>query len=92
MTLEDANFSLKIEAVQRELGFVVIKNRVIAHGRNYFIRPIGFTAFPELHHELKGFQVAPPEVMMRNFDSCIITAESYLKQSAKAAMDMALSF
>ena len=41
MKLEEACFSLKLECALRELGFVEIGWKTIAHAGIYFVEPIG---------------------------------------------------
>jgi len=42
MKLEEACYSLKLECALRELGFVDIGWKTIAHAGIYFVEPIGF--------------------------------------------------
>ena len=92
MTIAEACDSLKLEAALRELGFVVIKDRVVVNAGVYFVRPVGFTAFPDSKDLIRGFQVAPPRIMIEKFDSISWNNSYYIKESAKQALDWATAF
>lgn len=92
MTIAEACDSLKLEAASRELGFVVIKDRVVVNAGVYFVRPVAFTAFPDPKDPIRGFQVAPPRIMIEKFDSISWNNSYYIKESAKRALDWATSF
>ena len=92
MTIAEACDSLKLEAATREIGFVLIKNQVVANAGIFFVRPIGFVAYPSPKDQIRGFQIASPEVIIKNFNSCIIGPESFIKESAKKALDWATAF
>lgn len=89
MTIEEANFSLKLECALRELGFMEIRNRIIAHAGLYFIRPVGFLYEARLCDELLGFQMERSEEW--NYNKTGLCLGRPLFQSAKSALDLALS-
>lgn len=61
MTIEEANVSLKLECALRELGFMEIKERIVAHAGIYFVRPVGFSFGARLWDDLLGFQIEKSE-------------------------------
>ena len=60
MLLQDGNDSLRLECALRELGFVQIGYRVVAHAGIFFVQPIGIP--DELEGDLLGFSVHIPYV------------------------------
>ena len=80
MTLEDGCTSLKLECALRELGFVEIGWRVIAHAGLFFISPVGFTA--DLTDDLICFQ-------LMDHLSVSFRADCHIAPSAKRAIDLA---
>ena len=58
MTLEDGSYSLKLECAIRELGFVDIGWKCVAHAGIFFIQPVGLPDDPE--GELLGFSLTLP--------------------------------
>lgn len=89
MTLEEANVSLKLECALRNLGFMEIKERIIAHAGLYFVRPVGFSYTARLSEDLLGFQIEKPEEWEYNRTGLCLGKP--LLQSAKSALDIALS-
>ena len=55
MTLEDGCYSLKLECAMRELGFVDIGWKCVAHAGLFFVQPFGLPDNPE--GDLLGFCV-----------------------------------
>ena len=55
MILEEACHSLKLECALRDLGFVDIGWKCVAHAGIFFIQPVGFPDDPE--GELLGFSL-----------------------------------
>ena len=53
MILEEACHSLKLECALRDLGFVDIGWKCVAHAGIFFIQPVGFPDYPD--GELLGF-------------------------------------
>lgn len=83
MTLEDGCLSLKLECALRELGFVEIQWRVIAHAGLFFVFPVGFSNV-SLGEDLLGFQLSkhcPLEQGLR--------ADCKILPTAKRALDLA---
>ena len=76
MILQDGNDSLKLECALRELGFVQINCRVVAHAGIFFVQPIGIP--DELEGDLLGFTIT--------YESKVIK----LQNTAKKALDTAL--
>jgi hypothetical protein len=89
MTIEEANVSLKLECALRELGFMEIKERIIAHAGLYFVRPVGFSFSARLWDDLLGFQIEKPEDWEYNKTGLCLGKP--LVRSAKLALDIALS-
>ncbi len=58
MILEEACHSLKLECALRDLGFVDIGLKFLAHSGIFFIQPFGFKDYPE--GELLGFSLTLP--------------------------------
>lgn len=89
MTIEEANVSLKLECALRELGFMEIKERIIAHAGLYFVRPVGFSFGARLWDDLLGFQIEKSEEW--EYTKTGLCLGKPIAQSAKAALDLALS-
>jgi len=89
MTLEEANDSLKLECALRELGFMEIKERIIAHAGLYFVRPVGFSFSARLWDDLLGFQVEKSEEW--EYTRTGLCLGKPIAQSARSALDLALS-
>jgi hypothetical protein len=89
MTIEEANVSLKLECALRELGFMEIKERIVAHCGLYFIRPVGFFYEARLCDDLLGFQVEKSEEW--EYSRTGLCLGKPIAQSAKSALDLALS-
>lgn len=83
MTLEEGCISLKLECALRELGFVEVQWRVIAHAGLFFVFPVGFLN-TSLQDDLLGFQISeqcPSETQLR--------ADHKILPTAKRALDLA---
>lgn len=89
MTIEEANVSLKLECALRDLGFMEIKERVIAKSGIYFVRPVGFSFDARLWDDLLGFQVEKSEEWEYNRTGLCLGKP--LVRTAKSALDLALS-
>lgn len=89
MTIEEGNVSLKLECALRELGFMEIKERIVAHAGLYFVRPVGFSYTAKIWEDLLGFQIEKPEEW--EYTRTGLCLGKPLFQSAKAALDIALS-
>lgn len=84
MTLEEGCVSLKLECALRELGFVEVQWRVIAHAGLFFVFPVGFHNL-SLQDDLLGFQLShhcPTGEQLR--------ADYKILPTAKRALDLAL--
>lgn len=84
MTLEEGCLSLKLECALRELGFVEVQWRVIAHAGLFFVFPVGFTNL-SLNEELLGFQLSENCPIGPN-----LRADRKILPTAKRALDFAL--
>ena len=80
MLLQDGNDSLRLECALRELGFVQIGYRVVAHAGIFFVQPIGIP--DELKGDLQGFSVHIPYVKDKR--------RVRLFNTAKKALDFSL--
>lgn len=89
MIIQEANVSLKLECALRNLGFMEIKNIVVAHAGLYFVRPVGFLFNPRDWDELLGFQIEKSEEW--EYDKTGLCLGKPLAQTAKSALDLALS-
>jgi hypothetical protein len=89
MTIEEANVSLKLECALRELGFLEIKDRIIAKAGIYFVRPVGFSYNALLYEDLLGFQIEKTEEW--EYTRTGLCLGKPIVQSAKSALDLALS-
>tara|TARA_B100000965_G_scaffold366887_1_gene352428 strand:- start:5770 stop:6018 length:249 start_codon:yes stop_codon:yes gene_type:complete len=58
MILEEACHSLKLECALRDLGFVDIGWKCVAHAGIFFVQPVGIPDDPE--GDLLGFSVSIP--------------------------------
>lgn len=58
MTLEEGCYSLKLECALRELGFVDIGWKCVAHAGIFFVQPVGIPDDPE--GDLLGFSLFIP--------------------------------
>lgn len=83
MLLREACESIKLECALRELGFVEIGWKTVAHAGIYFLEPIGLTMNYGPEDEALGF-VMGEQMFSRN-----PTALHYMFPSAKEAFDMA---
>ena len=77
MSLEDGCYSLKLECAIRELGFVNIGWRCVAHAGLYFVQPFGLPDYPDA--DLLYCQIFKERKIVR------------ISQSAKKALDFALT-
>lgn len=80
MTLQDGCYSLKLECALRDLGFVDIGWKCVAHAGIFFIQPVGIPDDPE--GDLLGFSLSIPNLQDRTYNKLMITA--------KKALDFAL--
>ena len=62
MILEEACHSLKLECALRDLGFVDIGWKCVAHAGIFFIQPVGFPDDPD--GELLGFSLTLPNTCL----------------------------
>lgn len=90
MTLEDACYSLKLECALRELGFVDVGWRVIAHAGIFFIEPVGWSSVCGPEDDLLGFQLQR-HVMAREVNSQGFHLGRPIVQTARKAFDLAIS-
>lgn len=80
MTLKDGCYSLKLECALRDLGFVDIGWKCVAHAGIFFIQPVGIPDVPE--GDLLGFSLSIPAQREGDYHKLIMTA--------KKALDFAL--
>ena len=76
MTLQDGCYSLKLECALRELGFVDIHWKCVAHAGLFFVQPYGFPDIPE--GDLIGFSILKSDKVIK------------LVNTAKKALDYCL--
>ena len=76
MKLEDACHSLKLECALRDLGFVDVGWRCIAHAGIFFVQPIGLPDNPE--GDLLGFCLSIPATKNHKVVKVISTAKKAL--------------
>jgi hypothetical protein len=89
MTLEDACYSLKLECALRELGFVDIGWRVVAHAGIFFVEPVGWSTTCDPADDLLGFQLQR-HVMARETERGLHLGRP-IAQTARQALDLAIS-
>jgi hypothetical protein len=89
MTLMDGCYSLKLECALRNLGFVEIDWRVVAHAGLYFIRPVGSFLQSVENDDLLGFQIQRSEHWKIEQNGLHLGWP--ITQSAKQAIDLALN-
>ena len=77
MTLQEGCYSLKLECALRELGFVDIGWKCVAHAGLFFVQPVGVPDDPD--GDLLGFSILKSNEVIK------------LAISAKKALDYALS-
>ena len=63
MTLEDGCYSLKLECALRELGFVDIGWKCVAHAGLYFVQPFGIPSEPK--GDLLGFSIIKKDKVIK---------------------------
>jgi|TARA_B100000530_G_scaffold142401_1_gene89119 hypothetical protein len=80
MKLEEACYSLKLECALRELGFVDIGWKCVAHAGIFFVQPVGIPDDPEA--DLLGFSLSIPNTHDHRRYKLVGTA--------KRALDIAL--
>ena len=80
MKLEEACYSLKLECALRELGFVDIGWRCVAHAGIFFVQPVGIPDDPD--GDLLGFSLSIPNRKTHR--------EWRMVGTAKRALDLAL--
>ena len=80
MKLEEACYSLKLECALRELGFVDIGWKCVAHAGIFFVQPVGIPDDPD--GDLLGFSLSIPNRKTHR--------EWRLVGTAKKALDLAL--
>ncbi len=85
MKLEEACYSLKLECALRDLGFVDIGWKTIAHAGIYFVEPIGFRDDCGPDDETLGFAMGE-----HTFDQNPASLH-FIFMSAKEAFDSALN-
>ena len=90
MTLEDACYSLKLECALRELGFVDIGWRVVAHAGIFIVEPVGWTTACTAADPLLGFQLQR-HVMAKETNKRGLHVGRPIAQTAKQALDLAIS-
>ena len=76
MILKDACDSLKLECALRELGFVDIGWKCVAHAGIFFVQPMGIPDNPE--GDLLGFALTVPYAMHYNKIKLMTTAKKAL--------------
>tara|TARA_B100001063_G_scaffold223777_1_gene231243 strand:- start:147 stop:395 length:249 start_codon:yes stop_codon:yes gene_type:complete len=79
MILEEACYSLKLECALRELGFVDIGWKCVAHAGIFFVEPVGIPDDPE--GDLLGFSLIIPYTKDKR--------QYKLVSTAKRALDIA---
>ena len=62
MILEEACYSLKLECALRDLGFVDIGWKCVAHAGIFFVQPVGIPDDPD--GDLLGFSLTLPNIKL----------------------------
>ena len=89
MTLEDACYSLKLECALRELGFVDVGWRVIAHAGIFFVEPVGWSVQCGPADDLLGVQLQ--RHVMAEYNTRGLHLGRPIAQTAKQALDLAIT-
>ena len=76
MNLMDGCHSLKLECALRDLGFVDIGWKCVAHAGIFFIQPVGIPDDPDGH--LLGFHITVPYARHYNKVKMVNTAKKAL--------------
>jgi hypothetical protein len=76
MTLKDGCYSLKLECALRDLGFVDIGWKCVAHAGIFFIQPVGIPDDPE--GDLLGFSLTIPNLENKTYNKLMTTAKKSL--------------
>tara|TARA_B100000900_G_scaffold215707_1_gene182679 strand:+ start:102 stop:359 length:258 start_codon:yes stop_codon:yes gene_type:complete len=76
MILEEACYSLKLECALRDLGFVDIGWKCVAHAGIFFVQPVGFPNEPD--GDLLGFALSVPYAKDYNSIKLMNTAKKAL--------------
>ena len=76
MTLIDGCYSLKLECALRDLGFVDIGWKCVAHAGIFFIQPVGIPDDPE--GDLLGFSLTIPNLKDKSYNKLMTTAKKSL--------------
>ncbi len=76
MLLQEACNSLKLECALRELGFVDIGWKCVAHAGIFFIQPVGIPDDPD--GDLLGFHITVPYARHYNKVKMVTTAKKAL--------------
>ena len=89
MTIEDANYSLKLECALRELSFVEIGWQAIALAGVFYVIPVSHIVVCHKNDDLLGFQLSnsndlDPTHLGLRLDRRIV-------QTAKTALNLAIS-
>lgn len=80
---------MKLECALRELGFVDIGWRVVAHAGIYFVEPVGWTTKSTPSDDLLGFQLQRHVMAERNERGLHLGRP--IAQTARQALDLAIS-
>ena len=76
MILEEACYSLKLECALRDLGFVDIVWKCVAHAGIFFVQPVGIPDDPD--GDLLGFSLTLPNTYDMRRVRLMITAKQAL--------------
>ena len=76
MNLMDGCHSLKLECALRDLGFVDIGWKCVAHAGIFFVQPVGFPNEPD--GDLLGFHITVPYARHYNKVKMVNTAKKAL--------------
>ena len=76
MKLEEACYSLKLECALRDLGFVDIGWKCVAHAGIFFVQPVGIPDDPD--GDLLGFSLSIPYKKKNEKDRLLGTAKKAL--------------
>lgn len=76
MTLEYGCYSLKLECALRDLGFVDIGWKCVAHAGIFFVQPVGIPDDPE--GDLLGFSLSIPNQKEGAYNKIVTTAKKAL--------------
>lgn len=89
MTIEEANYSLKLECALRNLSFIDIGWQVVALAGIYYVIPVSHIITCHKNDDLLGFQLSKEQELDPHHLG--LKLDRTITQTAKTALDLAIS-